>query len=110
MEPPISPIRTIPDANVNITASEISGCGITIGILIFKEELDDIDVLGTREGVTTDTNAETLTKTDGSGLCNCLVGQSTRPRDDTCNVSERSVLASNEMANQSCQACGCVLA
>lgn len=40
-----------------------------------KENLDNVDVLGTGEGVTANTNGEGLTKTSKSGLVNGLVSQ-----------------------------------
>lgn len=40
-----------------------------------KEDLDNVDVLGTGEGVTANTNGEGLTKTSESGLVNGLVSQ-----------------------------------
>lgn len=40
-----------------------------------KENLDDVDVLGTGEGVTANTNGEGLTETSERGLVNGLVSQ-----------------------------------
>lgn len=55
----------------------------TFGVVILEEQLDDIDVLGTGEGVASDTNAEGLTETDTSGLGDGLVCQRAGARDDT---------------------------
>lgn len=49
----------------------------SVGLLIFQKDLEGIDKVGTREGVTTDTNNQGLAKTNVGGLVNSLVGQGT---------------------------------
>ena len=47
----------------------------TVGVGVLEEDLDDIDVLGAGEGVTTDSDAQGLTQADVSSLCDGLIGK-----------------------------------
>lgn len=55
----------------------------TLGLGVLKEDTKAVNEVGTREGVTTDTNDEGLTKTGLGSLVDSLVGQGTGTRDDT---------------------------
>lgn len=56
---------------------------LTLGVRILKENLDDVNVLCTGERVSSNTNAQRLTKTNISSLSDGLVCQSSGARDDT---------------------------
>lgn len=83
MLPPISPIMTMPEMR-EITADHAQRRRLALGSLVLEEELQYIDVLRAGEGVTADTNAERLAEANVGGLCDRLVRQSSRARDDTC--------------------------
>jgi hypothetical protein len=55
----------------------------TLSIGVFKEEFDHVNVLGAREGVSTDANAERLAETNIGSLRDGLVGEGTGTGDDT---------------------------
>ena len=55
----------------------------TVSLAVLEEDLEAVDEVGTREGVTTNTNDERLTKTGLGGLVDGLVGESTGTGDDT---------------------------
>jgi hypothetical protein len=55
----------------------------TVSLGILEEDLEAVDEVGTREGVTTDTDDERLTKTGLGGLVDGLVGEGTGAGDDT---------------------------
>lgn len=55
----------------------------TVGLLILQEHVEAVDEVGTREGVTTNTDDERLAKTLLGGLVDGFVGQSTGTRYDT---------------------------
>ena len=59
------------------------GSGLTLRSIIFEENLDHIKVSGTREGVTTNTNAKSLTEPHVGGLGNSLVSEGARAGHDT---------------------------
>lgn len=63
-----------------------SGAG-TLCRIIVQKPFQAVDKVGAREGVTTHTNAESLTETDRSRLRYSLVGQGTGTRHDTWCVS-----------------------
>ena len=49
-------------------ASDLADQDDTLGLGVREEDLDDVDVLGSGEGVTTDTDGEGLTETGEGGL------------------------------------------
>jgi hypothetical protein len=55
----------------------------TLSSIIFQENAQAVNKVGTVQGVTTNTNAKSLAETDFSGLVHSLVGKSTGTRDDT---------------------------
>ena len=55
----------------------------TLGTGILEEELHDIDVLRAGEGVATNANNEGLAEANPGRLCDGLVRQGSRTRDDT---------------------------
>jgi len=55
----------------------------TLGLGVSEELTEDVDEVGTVEGVTADTDADGLAETDLSGLVDSLVGEGTGTRDDT---------------------------
>jgi hypothetical protein len=55
----------------------------TLGSLILHEHLQDINVLTSREGVTSDTHAKRLSKSNLRRRVNRLVSEGSRTRDDT---------------------------
>lgn len=58
IEPPISPMITIPASGVKPAVRAESAKQLTLGLGIFQEELDDVDVLRTRVRVTSNADAK----------------------------------------------------
>lgn len=55
----------------------------TVGLFILEEDVQAVNEVGTREGVTTNTNNEGLTKAGLGSLVDSFVGKSSGTRDDT---------------------------
>ena len=75
-------MMTMPD-HMNIILCR-EGERSTFCRIVLEEDLDDIEVLGSREWITTNSNAKGLPEPDAGCLSDSLVRQCTRPRDDSC--------------------------
>jgi len=73
MEPPISPMMTIPITHASKMVCSQTIQRQTFSIGIFEEDLDDVNMLGAREWVAPDSDAQRLTKPDTSCLGNSFV-------------------------------------
>lgn len=61
---------------------------LTLGVVVFEEESDDVGGGRTGEGVPSDTDAESLTESDLCGLVDGFVRQRTGPGDDSCKTKQ----------------------
>lgn len=73
--------------------------------IILEENLHDVDMLGTREGISTNTDAKSLTEANIGRLCDGLVGQSSRARDNTCVVRHRTRSSTVSRGKSECAMC-----
>ena len=64
-------------------ASDLSNEDNTLSVGVLQEDGQAVDEVGSVEGITTNTDAEGLAKTDLGGLVDSLVGKSTGTGDDT---------------------------
>lgn len=76
-------------------ASDLSDHDDTLGVRVVQEQGQAVNEVGSVEGITTDTDAKGLAKTDLSGLVDSLVGKSTGAGDDTYIISIKGVLVTH---------------
>jgi hypothetical protein len=82
MEPPISPMITMPDEEFN-EKIPLRYSNVTFSVGVIEEHLDYVDMLCARERIAPDTDTERLAKTNVGSLCNGLVSQCAGTRHNT---------------------------
>lgn len=78
IEPPISPMITMPFEICQTVKSACLANLLTLGIRVLEEELDDINMFCAGERVTANADAKRLSEADVSCLRDSLVGESSR--------------------------------
>lgn len=64
-------------------SSDLSDDDDTLGSGVLQQDFEGVDVGGSREGISSDSNDERLSESDSGGLVNGLVVEGSRTRDDS---------------------------